>query len=949
MATTDLLSAVLSKDGWYCIVGLKKKGLPKQVFVQTLAEADQEIKELLGKHYDVYFACSKYETHSTRTTDNVKNIKAFWLDIDCGEGKPYADQADGASALLAFCKTLGLPKPTLVNSGRGLHVYWTLTEAITRPDWKRIAEKLKSLCSTHKLDADPARTSDAASILRVPETLNYKADPPFSVQLIHLAPAIDVEKFKLLLGVSDTDGDAVDYATSNLNELTKALMGNRQSRFQTIWLKTQNGEGCAQIKHAVDNQDTLEEPLWRGALSIAAFCVDSDTAIHEISKDHPSYSPQETEAKVRLIKGPYTCEVIDKNHPGICPSCPHWQQIKSPIVLGAEIAEAAPEDNVIHFTPPAAFAPVVYNIPEYPFPYFRGKQGGVYCRPAEEGEDPIVVYEHDLYVVKRMRDPQLGETIWMRLHTPKDGVKEFALPGTDLLTQEKLRDKLAYYGIFGLKKQMESIMVYIVRFVKELQCKHEAEIMRMQFGWADKCKSFVIGDTEICADVDKYSPPSSYTHQLSPWFEPQGTLEDWQAIVNVYNNPGFEPHAFGFFTGFGAPLMKLLNLKGAIINMINNESGTGKTTTLKAMHSIYGHPEEVMLIARDTMNTRIHRLGVMNNLPLGCDEITKMTPDDSSDFAYAVSQGRGRGRMKSNVNEERLNLTRWETILLCTSNASIVDKLKSMSGTVDGELMRIVEYEIPPVKLLSKEEADEIYPRLNSNYGHAGRIYIRDLVGNLEERVEEVRQIQKIIDKRVGFTNRERFWSGVAACNIAGALFAKRLGIIDIDVGRVFKWMLTQFSQLKEEIKPPLSSQASVIGEFWNANRNNTLVINDEVDKRTGVEMLPILEPRGELVIRMEPDTLKLFIAAKALRKYCADNRITLKDVLNSLTSEGVYGGMVKKRMSKGTKLNAVPPVDAYVFDCSRGDFLDPDVFIAASQHGLEEPLQAETTEANEG
>jgi hypothetical protein len=143
---------------------------------------------------------------------------------------------------------------------------------------------------------------------------------------------------------------------------------------------------------------------------------------------------------------------------------------------------------------------------------------------------------------------------------------------------------------------------------------------------------------------------------------------------------------------------------------------------------------------------------------------------------------------------------------------------------------------------------------------------------------------------------------------------------------------------MKEEIKPPLTSQASIIGEFWNVNRNNTLVINGEVDKRTGVELLPILEPRGELILRMEPDTMKLFIAATALRKYCTEHRITLKDVLTSLTAEGVYGGMIKKRMSKGTKLSAVPPIDAYVFDCSRGDFLDPDVFIAAAQHGLENP-----------
>jgi hypothetical protein len=478
---------------------------------------------------------------------------------------------------------------------------------------------------------------------------------------------------------------------------------------------------------------------------------------------------------------------------------------------------------------------------------------------------------------------------------------------------------------------MDGIMAYIVRSVKELQYKEGAEVMRSQFGWTENNKSFIVGDTEVCADGDRYSPPSSYTNQLVDWLAPVGSYAEWQSVVNLYDKPGFEPHAFGFFTAFGAPLMRHLNLKGAIINMINNQSGTGKTTTIKAMHSVYGHPEELMLIQRDTMNVRLHRLGVMNNLGLGCDEITKMTPDDFSDFTYAVSQGRGRGRMKSNENSERLNTAKWQTILLCSSNASAVDKLKTLKATPDGELMRLIEYEIPETKLLTKQEADEVYPKLYTNYGHAGRIYIRDLVSNLEERIAEVKEVQRLIDQKTGFTNRERFWSGVAACNIAGALFARRLGIFDIDVGQVFKWMLKEFGKMREEIKPPASTHASVIGEFWNEHRRNSLVINGEVDKRTGVEMLPIMEPQGELILRMEPDTQKLFIIAKKLRSWCSQHQITLKDVLNSLTADGVYMGIVKKRMAKGTKLGNVPPVDAFVFDCSKGEFIDPDSFITTS------------------
>lgn len=928
MARTDLLSAVLSDEGWYCVVGLKKTGMPKQIFVQSLEEVETEIDDLLAKHYDVYFACSKYEVNSTRTTDNVKNIKAFWLDIDCGDGKPYETQGDGVQALKHFCADLGLPKPTLVNSGRGVHVYWPLKEAITRLQWKSVADRLKVICHERGLHADPARTADAASILRIPGTLNTKGDPPLDVVLMCTGAETSYEEFKDIVGALE---EAPDYARTQINELTKSLMGNKQSRFSTIMMKVERDGACPQLASAIADQESLEEPRWRAALSIAAHCVDMEEAIHDISSKHPDYSPVATAEKAARIKGPYTCDAFDKIHPGVCGDCPNKGKVTSPIVLGQEIVAAEPEDNVIQFTPSDVSKPVTYTVPEYPYPYFRGKTGGVYRKADDEDDEAVLIYEHDLYVVKRMKDPQHGEVVWMRMHTPRDGVKEFALPNTDLLTTEKLRDKLAWFGVVAMKKQMEAIMAYIVRFTKELQCREGADIMRTQFGWTDNNRSFVIGDTEICADGDRYSPPSSYTAPLADYFIPVGSLEEWKKVISIYDMPGLEPMAFGFFTAFGGPLLKHLNLKGALINMINNQSGTGKTTVIKAMHSVYSHPEEVMLIERDTMNVRLHRLGVMNNIPLGCDEITKMHPDAFSDFAYAISQGRGRGRMKASENVERLNFARWADMVLSSSNASGVDKLKSLKSTPDGELMRIIEYTIPDTNVLTKEEADEIFPKLYSNYGHAGRIYVRDLVCNLEERIKEVKDIQLLIDRKIGFTNRERFWSGVAACNIAGAMFARRLGLIDIDVGRVFKWLVKEFTQMRQEIKPPASSYASVIGEYWNEQRQNTLVINDEIDKRTGVELLPILEPRGELTVRMEPDTQKLFLVAKKFREYCSKNQITLKDILNALAAEGVYAGTVKKRMSKGTKLSSTPPVDAYVFDCSRGDFLDTDTYIDAA------------------
>lgn len=934
MATIDLLKAVLPTEGWYCIVGLKKEGPTKQIFVDNLVDAETAIDGLLQKDYDAYFGCAKYGNNTDgRTQKNSTYFKSFWIDVDCGIGKPYADQSEGLEALRQFCLAINWPLPTVVNSGRGIHAYWRLTETVNRTEWKAVADRLKALCEEHGFEADPSRTAESASILRVPETWNFKNDPPFPVELLKIEGETPYDVLRGAIGVLV----APDYIPRGLNEVTKALMGNRQSRFKTIMLKTMDGKGCAQLEHIATNQDTIEEPLWRAGLSIAAHCIDKDEGIHKISNLHPSYSPEETERKANQTKGPYTCETFAKLNPEGCAACPNKGKISSPILLGNEIVAAEPDAPIIDETPEGKQEK--YHVPELPYPYFRGKNGGIYAtlKTKGEGDDDdeekvINIYEHDIYVVKRLKDPIKGDAVWIRLHLPRDGVREFSMPQTDALTFDKLRDKLAWHGVVAGKKQMESIMQYLICFVKELQHKAQVEIMRTQFGWTDKNDEFILGEKEISADGITYSPPSSTTGSLAGFLAPVGNYDDWKAIVKTYDQPQFEPHAFGFFTAFGAPLLKHLNLKGAIINLINNTSGTGKSTVLKLCNSVWGHPEELMLQWKDTQNAMIHRLGVMNNLPVTIDEITKMSGDHFSDLVYSISQGRGKNRMMQHSNEERHNATKWATIALCSSNASFYDKLASLKSTPDGEFMRLIEYRIEVTDVLSKEEADNIFSPIYSHYGHAGVEYAQYLVGNLESAIDLVLQVQQKIDKAVGLTSRERFWSGAVACNIAGALIAKDLGILDFDIKRVYDWIVKELKTMRTEIKAPAQTQTSVIGEFMNEHRRSTLVINGEADKRTGLQQVAIVEPKfGDLLIRVEPDTKRLYINAKHLRTYCAKQQITLKETLKGLEADGIYLGQVKKRLSKGTSIQS-PAVDAYMFDMGNESFIKAEDYIQAAK-----------------
>lgn len=932
MAIRDLLVAVLPPEGegWYCTVGLRQEGNkpPRQNFFQTLADVEAEVNTLVAENYDAYFACAKYDDPKQgRIQPNGNLIKAFWIDVDCGLGKPYEDQAVGLSALKEFCRKINVPLPTIVNSGRGIHAYWRLQEVVNRKDWKPVAERLKALCEDHGFAADPSRTADNASILRIPETFNFKQEPPLPVELLALSKELSFEAIKQNIGVLI----APDWMPRQLNEMTQALMGNKISRFKTIMLKTMDGKGCAQLAQIATEQDSIEEPLWRAGLSVAHACVDADEAIHKISRLHPDYDPTTTERKANQTKGPYTCQTFEKLNPQACEGCQHKGKISSPIQLGSEVM-VAEESTVVETTKNGKAE--VFDIPTYPFPYFRGKNGGVYVEHKDEdgNVDAFNIYEHDLYIVKRLHDPSRGECIWLRLHLPKDGLREFAMPVVDVMTTEKLKERLGWHGVVANADQMKKIMAYIIAFTKELQHRSEVEIMRNQFGWTDDNSKFILGDQEISANKVSYSPPSASTGALAEFLKPAGNYDEWKKVIQTYNQPGFEPHAFALFTAFGAPLLKHLNHKGAIINLINNTSGTGKSTILKACNSVWGHPEELMMQWKDTINSIIHRMGILNNLPATIDEITKLSGDAFSDLAYSLSQGRGKNRMKQHDNAERINHTKWATIALCSSNASFYDKLASLKSTPDGEFMRLLEYRIDLTSNLTKEEADAIFGKLYGNYGHAGVEYAKYLVSDLEEAIDLVMQVQQRLDKALGLTSRERFWSAVIACNIAGGLIAKDLKIIDFDVKRVYDWIVKEVEIMRNEVKAPLATQSSVINEFINEHRAAVLVINNEADSRSGMEQLPIVEPKfNDLFIRIEPDTKRLYINSNKLRSYCSEKQITLKEILKGLEADKAYIGQTKKRLSKGTKI-ASGPVYVHIFDLSSHHFEDAESYIQAAK-----------------
>lgn len=939
---TSFFSSVLAEEGKYCVVGLKK-GAPVQTFVDSIEEIDGEVEGLLMQGYDTYFGCAKYlDVTAGRTAQNAKWFKAFWLDLDCGENKPYATQAEAIDALRTFTKSTGLPRPIVVNSGRGIHAYWSLTTTIFYNDWKPAAEALKKCCAAYNLHADPVVTADAARILRVPETLNFKNAPPAHVDVLVTSQPVDFDRFKALVGVVvDEEEDpelpfAAKVHRQPIDATTRALMGNSVSRFGTIMRKSAQGKGCGQLVHIYRNQEQIEEPLWRAGLSIAVNCEDGELAIHKISHGHPEYDPRDTKAKAdALIGKPYKCSTFAGVNPSGCAECPNKGTITSPIQIGAQIAEAKAEDNIVVMRSATLEEEITVEIPEYPFPYFRGKNGGVYRRglkgekknkDGDDEDDPkdVLVYEYDFYVVKRLTDPDVGESLWMRLHMPKDGIREFSSPLSSVLSKDKFREVLAFQGVTAYNAKLDGLMAYVTRWVNELQQLTEAEKARQQFGWCENDTKFVIGNREITAAGVNYSPSSAATAEVAAMYTKKGTIQEWAKVANMYARPGNEVRAFSLFAGFGSVLFKFTKLNGAIIHLTNNGSGVGKTTIQYLINSIWGRPVEPLLNQEDKYLARMHRVSVLGNLPVTIDELTNMADEEVSNMAYAITHGRGRNRMQSQSNAERSNSLRWSLNAITSGNKSLYDQLYNLKDFPEGELMRILEFNVAKTDNMSKAESDEAFNPMYENFGVAGEMFMRYVIANLPEVLRMLSKVQRKFDKAAGMTQRERFWSGSAACALTAGILANRIGLLNVPVEPVYRWAVETIGKMRKEIRPGALNPLMQLGLFLNSHNNNMLIVKSTVDKRMGITEAPIREPRGELIVRYEPDTKKLFITAKQLRDWCAENQISYKALTEELTTMGASLGIIKKAMSRGSDIST-PSVSALVIDCTKATSLDPD------------------------
>lgn len=846
MNTLSFLQRVLPSAGFYVTTVINPDGR-RQGFFATVDELAKAVTGLDQRGNNTYFAISAFVEKGSRKQENVRATKVIALDVDCGDDKPFPTWKEGLVALGKFVQQLRLPKPLIIHSGNGLHVYWVLTEELEPVRWKPLAEAMKAAAKDKGFEIDPAVPADSARVLRPVGTKNPKGGNV--VKMLLDGPDVAPEQLAACLSaymVAQPVGQSRSTSTSALSQALAVTSDLPPANAAVVAAK------CQQIGWAIKNQGDVDEPFWYALMGIAAYCQDEVATAIAWSDQHPQSNQNETVRKVQHWKsattGPTTCKKFEELRPAGCKGCKFKDKVGTPSRLGIQYLEvAAPTtapDNAIHEIP-------------VPRPFKRTTDG----MKMTIDETDIDVCKFDIYPVSYGRDESLGyETVRFHWNRPHIGWQELTM--RQALLTEGHRDfptVLADQGIvLNNRNQTGYFQIMLRSYMDELRQKRAMTNLYATMGWKENFSQFVIGDTILRRNADGSVSEESIAlasgsarlgHEL---WDTAGSLDAWINFTSLVAKADLRAHMFALAVGLSGPLYAFTGLKGLTVSLYG-PTGGGKSLAQMWIQSIFGNPEKLHFAAKFTQNSLFGRMGLYSHMPMTIDEVTTMDNKEVGDFAYWVSQGRDKARM--NRNAEERDAKTWALPVVVSTNKSMSSKLIASGLDTDAQLARILEISVPPSPIFTKDSTAgrKVYEFITTNYGLVGREFLKKLLelGDTGIRAAIAQAIEEFRNKyKANFTGEERYWEQAIILADLAAKLAKDWGLIAFDHKPGIEWVLSQVGAIRRAVAEFKVDAFDLLTEYLNENADATLTVT-----QTGVNK-PVVDfsriPRGELRVRFE-------------------------------------------------------------------------------------------------
>ena len=169
-------------------------------YYTTTKDAEKEALQL-SKTTDVYFGCCtvsgdfaaiKANAKKRATMSEVVGCGGLFVDLDYGDSHAKKNIPPTEQDAISLLMRMPAQPSVIVSSGNGLHAYWLFEEfqVFTNDEKRNVIQKLNEdwQRKLQKLAADFEWTVDSTynldRVLRVPDTLNHKSNPPKQVNVL---------------------------------------------------------------------------------------------------------------------------------------------------------------------------------------------------------------------------------------------------------------------------------------------------------------------------------------------------------------------------------------------------------------------------------------------------------------------------------------------------------------------------------------------------------------------------------------------------------------------------------------------------------------------------------------------------------------------------------------------------------------------------------------------
>lgn len=815
-----------------------------------------------------------------RKAINADRYRSIWIDWDAGPGKQFETQADATTGLKKFLADSGLPGPSaIVASGSGgFHLWWWSDRPLIKGIWAQYAEGLKALLQAHGYTGDVGCTTDSVRILRVPQTINCKHQPPKPVTLVGTGPTYDFSTALAALvsstsvaprrGLAPLPAGGLTVPARFVGRTDKIVVAPEQlppAQGPLLVPAAPVIQGCPfLLKTLREGGDGLPEPLWYQSLRCATYMEGGEKIAHQLSKGDDRYTEAGTDAKWAYAidkqeegLGWPSCAKIKGEGAKECGTCPHFAKGKSPLNLGLleKVQRVKQPSDPNDWRLPPGYRLKDNRIEKLIAP----KKGKDDEDDGDDGDDkdkavdpwhPFILSE----IIGRPWMQKGPDGIMLTVRIDVASTREVFIPRTDF-PRMRIGPKMHELGIwFNADIQPQRYEKFFMDWIGRMNSFIAAN-EKATFGWEWKDPNsklptaFVYGGDRYKNDGTK-EPVGAIDNQTREEYYPVGKREAWDAAAKVIfdqKRPGLEIIVAATLAG---PLVQFTAIEGCMLSVHSNSSGAHKSTASKLGAAIFGHPIHSRQTKGSSTKGALKRAGDLQHLTIQFDDLQ----DDkdlltASLLALQLAQGNEGDKLDQKRNYAAKG--KWQTLALTLSNQSVVNFVIRKEPNTSAPLNRIFEVYHTKQKntdpgVIDEGRATRLIGELNRNYGQVGRQYAELLACNVATVAKLVETEQDsfratIVERGIESDNANRYWMFTCTVILAAAKLGQELGI-PFDYNGIRELLVESFlansnKRLDEAVDGESMQNAEVaVGEFLNTIRATNVLWTDHFATRGGNE-----------------------------------------------------------------------------------------------------------------